>query len=133
MKDTTYRLVYVSLGLAAMVVVGLAIMFAPSGSQADLPDPVERIFPLPNDAVIRQTTLEVDMAAGYQMVLFVDGIRISPVEIGIQTGTNLHTWQPAPGRFLETWAPGTHTIRIEWERTGGLPEPGSYAWSFRVQ
>ena len=133
MKDTTYRLLYASLGLALVAVVGLAILFAPSGSEAGLPDPVERVFPLPNDAVIRQTTLEMDMQVGYTIVLFVDDIRISPVEIGVQAGTNLHTWQPAPGRFLETWEPGAHTVRIEWERVTGLPDPGSFAWSFRVQ
>lgn len=133
MKDTTYRLLYATLGLALVAVVAVALLFAPSGSEANLPDPVERIFPLPNDAVIRQTTLEVDMEVGYQIVLFVDDIRISPAEIGVQTGTNLYTWRPGPGRFLETWEPGAHTIRIEWEQVTSLPDPGSYTWSFRVQ
>jgi hypothetical protein len=133
MKDTTYRLVYAGLGLALAAVIGLAVVFSPNGTGSPLPDAVERIFPLPNDAVIRQTSLEIDMQVGYEIVLFVDGFRISPIEIGVQTGTNRYQWQPAPGRFLESWAPGPHEIRIEWERVTGLPDPGSYSWTFRVQ
>lgn len=133
MKDTTYRFVYAGLGFALVAVVGFAIVFSPSGTETELPDPVERVFPLPNDSVIRQTVVDVDMAVGYELVLFVDGFRISPIEMVVQTGTNRYSWQPAPGRFLETWAPGTHEIRIEWERSAGLPDPGSFSWTFRVQ
>ncbi|MCP4246867.1 MAG: hypothetical protein GY778_07445, partial [bacterium] len=132
MQDTTYRLIYAGLGLALVAVIALAVAFSPSGTQPQLPDPVERVFPLPNDAVIRQAALEIDMQVGYEIVLFVDGFRISPVEIGVQTGTNRYTWEPAPGRFLETWEPGSHEVEITWERVAGLPDPGSYRWTFRV-
>lgn len=132
-KDTTYRLLYAGLGLALVAVVALTVALSPSGTESRLPDPVERIFPRPADSVVRQTVIEVDMAVGYELVLFVDGFRISPVEIDVQTGTNLHTWQPAPGRFLETWEPGPHEVRIEWDSTAGLPDPGSYSWTFRVR
>ena len=130
MKDT---LVYAGLGLALVAVVGFAIVFSPSGAEPDLPDAVEWVFPLPNDSTIPQAALEIDMQVGYEIVLFVDDIRISPIEIGVQTGTNRYTWEPAPGRFLETWEPGTHEVRIEWERVAGLPDPGSFSWTFRVQ
>ena len=133
MKDTTYRLVYAGLGLALVAVVALALAFNPNGTETQLPDPVERVFPLPNDSVVRQTVVEIDMQVGYEIVLFVDGFRVSPAEIAIQAGTNLHAWQPAPGRFLETWDPGPHEIRVEWDRTTGLPDPGSYTWTFRVR
>ncbi len=133
MKETTYRLVYAGLGLALVAVIGLAIAFNPSGAEPRLPDPVERVFPPPNDSVIRQTVLEIDLVVGYELVLFVDGFRISPAEIRVQAGTNRYSWQPAPGRFLEAWEPGSHEIRIEWDRVSGLPDPGSYSWTFRVQ
>jgi len=133
MKDTTYRLVYAGLGFALLAVVGFAVALSPSGTESLLPEPIERVFPLPNDSVIRQTVLEVDMQVGYQIALFVDDIRISPVEIGIQSGTNLHRWQPAPGRYFENWEPGPHEVRVEWSRTAGLPDQGSYTWTFRVQ
>ena len=131
MKDTTYRLVYAGLGLALVAVVALA--FSPSGTEVRLPEAVERVFPLPNDSVVRQTVVEVDLQVGYELELIVDGFRVSPAEIAIQTGTNLHSWQPAPGRFLESWEPGVHEVRVEWDRATGLPDPGSYTWTFRVR
>ena len=133
MKDTTYRLVYAGLGLALVAVVALTVVFNPSGTESPLPEPVERVFPLPNDSVVRQTAVEIDMAVGYDIVLYVDGFRVSPAEIAIQAGTNLHSWQPAPGRFLERWEPGPHEIRVEWDRATGLPDPGSHTWTFRVR
>jgi hypothetical protein len=133
MKDTTYRRVYIGLGLALVAVVATAMALNPSGTPVELPEPLERVFPLPNDSVIRQTVIEIDLQVGYDLALFVDGFRVPPVEIEIQAGTNLHSWQPAPGRFLEAWEPGTHEVRVEWERTSGLPDPGSYSWAFRVQ
>ena len=133
MSDATYRLLYAGLGSALVAVIGFTIAFSPSGDESTLPEVVERIFPLPNDAVIGQTAIEIDMAVGYQIVLFVDGFRIAPAEIGVQTGTNRFSWQPAPGRFLESWEPGTHEIRLEWDRAVGIPDPGEYRWTFRVQ
>ncbi len=133
MKDTNYRLIYTALALALVAVVGFAVALSPSGTPSPLPEQVEGLFPRPNDSVIRQASLEIDMQVGYEIVLFVDDIRISESEVRVQTGTNRHVWEPAPGRFLETWTPGTHTVRIEWDRAIGLPDPGSYSWTFRVR
>ncbi len=133
MKASTYRLLYAGLGLILLALIVLTIAFSPSGEEVVLPDAVERVFPRPNDAVIRQTAVEVDMAPGYEVVLFVDGFRIVPPELTVQTGTGVATWRPGPGRFIERWEPGVHELRIEWQRTQGLPEPGSFSWTFRVQ
>lgn len=133
MRDSTYRLIYLGLGLGLVAVVGFTLAFSPSGDVTSLPDQVESLFPAPNDSVIRQTAIEVDMEAGYEITLFVDGIRIAESELTRQVGTAFYTWRPAPGRFIEEWEPGEHEVRIEWERPTGLPDPGSFTWTFRVQ
>ena len=132
MKASTYRSLYAGLGLVLVAVVILTLWLNPSGEGAPLPAAIERLFPLPNDSVIRQTSVEVDMAPGYDVVLFVDGFRIAPPELTIQTGTGLATWRPGPGRFIEQWETGLHELRVEWQRAQGLPEPGAYTWTFRV-
>jgi hypothetical protein len=132
-SDSTYRLIYAGLGLGLLAVVALAVAFAPSGDAVDLPGPIERIFPQPNDSVIRQTAIEVDVEPGYGLVLFVDGIRISETEVQEQVGTGLFSWRPQPGAFIESWEPGLHQVRIEWARRTGLPDPGTFTWTFRVQ
>ena len=133
MNDSTYRLVYAGLGLGLVAVIALAVAFAPSGEAVDLPDQVERIFPQPNDSVIRQTAIEVDMQPGYAVVLFVDGIRIPESNLIEQVGTGLFSWRPEPGELIESWEPGEHEVRIEWERRTGLPDPGTFSWNFRVR
>ena len=133
MKASTYRLLYVGLALILVALVALTVAFGPSGERVALPAAIERVFPLPNDSVIRQTAVEVDMAPGYDVILVVDGFRIAPPELTIQTGTWVATWRPGPGRFIEEWGTGVHELRVEWERTQGLPEPGSFSWTFRVQ
>ena len=133
MKDSTYRLVYAGLGLILVAIVALTLAFGPSGNEVELPEPIERVFPLPNGAVIRQAVIEVDTEVGYDIDLFVDDIRISPNEIEFQTGTSIYSWRPAPGRFFESWEPGIHDIRVDYERSFGLPDSGSFTWTFRVQ
>jgi len=133
MKASTYRLLYAGLGLVLLAVAVIAVAFSPSGEEVTLPAPIERLFPQPNDSVIRQTSVEVDLAPGYDVVLFVDGFRIAPPELTVQTGTGVATWRPAPGRFIERWDTGVHELRIEWQRSQGLPDPGSFSWTFRVQ
>lgn len=133
MRDSTYRLIYVGLGLALVAVVGFTLAFSPSGDPVTLPDQIESLFPAPNDSVIRQSAIDVDMVAGYEISLFVDGIRIPESEITTQVGTAFSTWRPGPGRFIEEWSPGVHEITVEWQRSSGLPDPGSFSWTFRVQ
>ena len=133
MSDSTYRLIYAGLGLGLVAVVALAVAFAPSGDAVELPDQVERLFPHPHDSVIRQAAIEVDMAPGYGIVLFVDGIRIAESELREQVGTGLFSWRPEPGGFIESWEPGLHEVTIEWARRTGLPDPGTFSWTFRVR
>ena len=133
MKTSTYRLIYLGLGLALVAVVVLAVAFSPNGTPTVLPDPVASVFPKPGDSVIRQTSIDVDMAATYTMVLYVDGIRIPETEMTVLSGPGRYSWRPAPGRIIETWTAGTHQLRIIWDRVGGAPDTGEFAWTFRVQ
>ncbi len=118
-------------GLAA-VVVG-AVVLAPSGRLTDLPNAVDRISPVDGATVLRQTQLEIDMAVGYGIELFVDGARIPLAEVRFTESTGIYVWRPGPGLTFETWRPGIHSVFITWDRTVGLPDPGELRWSFRVQ
>ena len=61
MRDSTYRLVYAGLGLVLVAVVALTVAFGPSGDETGLPEPIERVFPLPNGAVIRQAVVDTEL------------------------------------------------------------------------
>lgn len=128
-----FRLVIVLLTAALVAVVGLAVVLAPDGDEPNLPGPLEAVFPLPGDAVVRQTAIQIDLPIGYAVEIEVDGIWIPPHEIGFTEATGEYRWQPVPGSVVEFWEPGDHTVTIRWERVaGGRPDHGEFTWTFRV-
>ena len=128
-----FRLVIALLATALAGLVGAVVLLSPDGDEPAYPDPIEAIFPLPGDAVVRQTAIEVDLPIGYTLEIEVDGVWIPPHEIGYTTGTGEFVWQPTPGSVVEFWAPGEHTVTIRWDRVaGGRPDPGEFTWTFRV-
>ncbi len=129
-----YRLVYIGLGSLAIAVIALGVVFGRGGEPIELPDPVQSVFPLPNDATLRQAVIEVDMEIGYELTIFVDGFRVPDTEVVFIEGTGVSRWAPSPnGLYLTEWSPGAHTVRIEWSSISGLPDIGSFEWEFRVQ
>lgn len=129
-----YRLIYTGLGLLVVAIVSLAFVFAPRGTRAPLPEPVEAVFPKPNDSVIRQTHIEVDLAVGYDGTLEVDGYPVPADEMTFVEATGVLRWGPSPtGVVLTEWAPGSHTVTVRWNRVFDLPDAGEFTWEFRVQ
>jgi len=127
-----HRLRIVALALALGALVALVAAIAPRGERAEMPEPIESVFPLPGDTVVRQTAIEVDLPVGYTLEIYVDGERVPPVEIGVTSSTGVWLWQPGPGRSLEQWEAGEHTVRVVWRTTAGRPDPGEFSWTFRV-
>lgn len=133
MDPTRYRRLLIGLGTALVVLVGVVWIANPSGTETSLPEPVERVFPPPGDTVVRQTAVEVDLPIGYRVDIVVDGRPVPPAEIAFTEPLGQFRWQPGPGKLLEQWTPGEHTIEISWDRiAGGRPDPGSFTWTFRV-
>ncbi len=115
-----------------MVAVG-AVLLAPSGDSTNLPGALERFSPADGDIVQRQTALDIDLRAGYTLVLRVDGVLIPAGDIDLTVETGRHLFRPGPGKAIEEWVPGFHVVEIEFDRSTGLPDPGSLRWSFRTQ
>ena len=126
-----YRLMYAGLALVAVAVIALAVVFTPQGGSIELPGPVESVSPLPGDLVPPQTTLEIDLEVGYEAEIWVDGWPVADATFVEATG--VYRWSPSPtSPTIQEWAPGEHTIRIVWNTYTGLPDTGTFEWSFRV-
>jgi hypothetical protein len=55
-------------------------------------------------------------------------------EVAFVDATGVHRWQPAlQSVVVQQWSSGTHEVRIVWDSLSGLPSPGEFIWSFRVQ
>ena len=127
-------MIYVGLAALAVAVAALGFAFAPEGGVTELEPPIEEVFPLPNNAVIRQTAIEVDLEIGYTAEIHVDGFAIPAGELAYSDATGVYRWSPGPTSLvMSAWEPGEHTVTIEWTRTVGAPLQGVFEWSFRVQ
>jgi hypothetical protein len=121
------------LGLALIAVVVGAVVLAPSGRDPGLPDAVESYSPVDGANVPRQTQIVFDLEPGYTVELTVDGTPIPATEIAGDDVSGRYSWQPGPGQVIESWTAGFHHVVATWDRSAGLPAPGSLRWSFRVQ
>ena len=126
-----YRLIYIGLGLIGIAAIALGIAFSTEGVANDLPGPLESVSPEPGDLVPPQITLEIDLEFGYDAEIYVDGWPIP--DATFVDGTGVYRWAPsASSPTIQEWTPGEHTVRIVWDTYTGLPDPGSFEWSFRV-
>ena len=133
MSTTRYRVILSILGLLLGLLVVGAVILAPSGDAPNLPDAIERISPADGAFVQRQTALEIDLLAGYSLILEIDGIRIPPEDIDYTEQTGKYVFRPGADKVMTDWAPGFHVVEISFDRIVGLPDPGSLRWSFRTQ
>ena len=126
-----YRYIYIGLGLLGIAAIVFGIAFSPEGDAIEVPEPIEQISPEPGDLVPPQATLEIDLEVGYVADITVDGWPITDARFVEATG--VYTWAPGPSSptFTE-WTPGEHTVSITWNTYTGLPDTGSFEWTFRV-
>lgn len=126
-----YRLIYAGLGLLVVAAVAVGILLSPSGGTVDLPDPVESISPEPGSLVLPQTAIEIDFEVGYEARIVVDGWPINDATFVEATG--VYRWAPGPDHpTITEWSPGEHLIEVTYNTYTGLPDTGSFEWSFRV-
>ncbi len=105
-----YRVIYIGLGGLAIAIAALGFVFASEGGVTELPPPIEEVFPLPNNSVIRQTTIEVDLEIGHEAIIYVDGFAIPENELAYSDATGVYRWSPGPtSLIMSAWEPGDHT------------------------
>lgn len=133
-----------------LIVLGFAV--GRSDDQRAKPaDPaIEKLIPAPNDLVLRQQEVGIDLAPGYTGVLIIDGQEIgtydilsNPTPIGgtapavvdarfdPNNGTLL--FAPRVGSTIEKFTAGDHRITAIYWRIGETRDQGKiYTWSFKV-
>jgi len=131
MTKNTYRLIILSLTGLLIFTIYLGMSFYQQNNESFvLPTPLENIYPLPNDQVPQQISLEVDLPVGYELTLIVDNYIIPENEIQYVEATGVYIWKPRVNWTFEQWNPGSHLIRISWDTISGLPDYGEYEWTF---
>jgi hypothetical protein len=126
-----YRLIYIGLGLVGVAAIALGMALATEGEAVQISPPLESVSPAPGDLVPPQAIVEIDLEVGYVAQIFVDEWPIADAQFVEATG--VYRWAPGPeSPVIESWSPGEHTVRVVWDTYTGLPDRGSFEWSFRV-
>lgn len=126
-----YRLIYVGLVLVGVAAIALGIVYSPEGESVELPGPVRSVSPEPGALVPRQTALVFQLEVGYEAEIYIDGWPVTDADFEAATG--VYRWSPSPNHpSINEWAPGERTVRIVWNTYTGLPDTGSFEWTFRV-
>ena len=133
MSRTTYRVILLLLGLALIAVVVGAVLFAPSGDNTGYPPALERVEPIDGSLMFGQPRVVFDLEGEYRAQLTIDDVAVPEDQIIWTEATGLHVFEPGPGKVVEAWSPGFHVVSAQWDRVRGLPDPGMFTWSFRVQ
>jgi hypothetical protein len=129
-----YRYIYLGLGLVAVAAIALGIAFGRGPEPTPLPAGLQEVFPAPGDSAVRPVVLEVDLDSGLKATIVVDGFAIPEQEVSFVEATGVHRWTPSPTSLVMTeWTPGDHTVRITWDSLAGMPAPGEFEWTFRIQ
>lgn len=126
-------LIYVGLSLVLVAVISAAVALSPSGDEDTLPAPLIGVSPAPGSADILQATIRVEIETGYRIALTVDGVAVPQNEVESLPGVGRFEWNRDASQVFEPWEPGTHSVEVSWDTVTGLPEQGSFTWSFRIQ
>ena len=144
MTDRQYRLVLLGLAMLLMGVIGIGwALTSATSSEAGRPEVIEDLQPEPDSQVPRQTSIEVDVPVDYQVEIWIDfrgsgdlsanWVRVPESEIVVIEATGQYSWRPsAQSSLLNEWEPGPQRVRIVWDTRVGVPDPGQYEFSFRV-
>jgi hypothetical protein len=127
---TPRRLVTTALLLLAVVlsVVGLQSVRDTRAASCSY-GVVTKLYPCPGDTDLRQGSIGVDMAPGWQVDLYVDGNPIPKDQLTIQATSFLYT----PGSDgAPAITPGEHTARVVfYQNVASEATAQQFAWNFR--
>lgn len=148
------EMVLISLGFATgLMLIVWGVSGSVTGREAlGIPDEIERVSPAPNDTqVLSRTEIFVDLAAGLEAELIVNGVTLETARLGEVEGlapgaqvelppTAIYDpgnfsirFQPQEGAAIEEWELGVHNVTVVyWDAEKGRASSASFSWSFEV-
>lgn len=133
MNTTGYRVTYSLLALALITIIGVSILFIPSGDPETLPNAVENYSPRDGDLVTNPIKIMIDLQPGYGVQFGIDGQPIPPDQVDSIVETGRHQFTPGQGKVIERWSPGNHTVVASWIGGPSQVDVGTLVWTFSVQ
>jgi hypothetical protein len=137
MSRGRYRLLIGLLLVGAAVALVAAVRATDTGDGDSPPasDVVERFVPQPDDEVLRQAELGVDLTAGYDGTIFVNGLEIPADEQRRVPEQNQVFFTPAEGKAVERLVAGRNcATALVWRSVDGrgTARDRTFTWCFEA-
>ena len=133
-----WRVAIVVLGVLAVLNLGFLLLHKSDTSvvtkAGTLPATIVSLQPTPGGIIRPQDTIIVQLQPTLTGTLVLDGQEIPTNQLEKVPELGEVSYRPGPGRGLEQFAPGRHSVTVEyWLQTKKRPiHPGTYTWSFQV-
>ena len=132
-RPLTRRLIYAVLLVLAATGLVIAVnngRTSPTAT-ADRSEAIDALVPSEGADVLRQSTVGIDLATGYQAQLAVNGVTIPPDQITGDQGLNQYFFSPGPGQVLESLHGGQNcVIATYWPAAEGPEQGQTVRWCF---
>jgi hypothetical protein len=120
-----------------VIAVGFLVIGQIVGNGGQAPavaDGLEAVFPSPGAKALSQATVGADLALGWSGRLTINGTPVPPDQLEVDSGLNMLTFRPGPGKVVEALRPDENCATVvvwrarDGEATAGAPT----RWCFRV-
>ena len=137
MSTRRYRWLVGGLLAAAAIALGVGIAVTDLNKADDTPssEVVERFIPNPDDEVLRQAELGIDLAIGYEGTLAVNGVEIPEDELRRVEPENQVFFTPGEGKAVERLTAGRNCVTATvWRSAEGdnTPNKRDISWCFEA-
>jgi hypothetical protein len=122
-------------GLAVVIVACVVLLAAQSSTNSTnlAGGAVERLIPADDDKMLQQAPVGIDLAAGYDGTLTVNGVPIPEDQLTRTPQLNLVEFQPGPGKEIEQLPPGENcVVATFWRSETGPAQSSGVSWCFTV-
>ena len=132
-----WRVVTVVVAMLVLVNLGVVLLRSTdtsSTANGALPTMIESVAP-GNGEIVRTTdTIAVDLDDGYTGVIAIDRAEVPEDQIERVGPLGQITFRPGPGKDIEQFSPGVHTVTVSyWPQTKDRPpRPATYTWTFKA-
>lgn len=94
---------------------------------------IERVIPTEGDKILQQDPVGIDLVAGYDAELQLNGIQIPEDELDRTPQLDLIEFTPAPGKSVEQYKPGQNCALVTyWPLAQGREQYSTFSWCFTV-
>ena len=94
---------------------------------------IEQLLPAPESKILQQEQVGIDLAAGYEGRLAVNGVPLPDDEVQAVPQLNQIFFQPGPGKAFEQWPAGRNcTVATFWRSETGPSQSAVRSWCFTV-